>query len=139
MFGGRLERSGIRLRATPVFDRRIVRAFPSTLLPAFVNLVDNAIYWIGSDPESEPEISLDAEDGGFLVGNGGPGIPLRIADRIFDFGESAKPGGRGMGLYLAKQALQREGLNLTLEAAGEDVQPVFRIGTVEDGREGVER
>jgi len=131
VFGGRLERRGIRLKGTQAFDSRTVKVFPSTVLPSFVNLVDNAIYWIGSDPASTPEITLDADKHGFLVSNGGPGIPLRVADRIFEFGESDKPGGRGMGLYLSRQALEREGLQLTLEAAGEHVRPVFRIGRPE--------
>lgn len=127
VFGDRLDRRAIRLRATPDFDRRIVTAFPSTILPGFINLVDNAIFWIGTAPATDGEIVLDADETGFTVSNDGPGIPYRIAERIFEFGESAKPGGRGMGLYLTKQALKREGFDLRLERAGENVRPVFRI------------
>lgn len=127
VFGSRLERRQIRLRATSAFDSSAVTAFPSTILPAFVNLVDNAIYWISTEPGGDREIVLDADTTGFVVSNSGPGIPFRIADRIFDFGASNKPGGRGMGLYLSQQALQREGFDLQLEVAGENERPAFRV------------
>lgn len=139
VFGSRLERRQIRLRATPAFDSTAVTAFPSTILPTFVNLVDNAIYWIGTELDGEREIVLDADGHGFLVSNSGPGIPLRIADRIFEFGASNKPGGRGMGLYLSQQALRREGFDLQLEVAGENVRPAFRVKfPAPDGLEGSE-
>lgn len=127
VFGDRLLRRGVKLRATPAFDGRVITVSPASVLPAFVNLVDNAIFWLGTEPVNEPTITLDADDGGYSVSNNGPGIPYRIADRIFEFGESAKPGGRGMGLHLSRQALQREGIELELKRAGENVGPEFRI------------
>lgn len=127
VFGVRLERGNIRMLSTLSFDERTIKCFPSTILPSFVNLVDNAIYWIESDPESKRDISLDADGSGFLISNGGPGIPIRMADQIFEFGISMKSGGRGMGLYLSRQALKREGMDLVLEVAGENRRPVFRI------------
>lgn len=127
VFGLRLERGNIRLLSTSSFDECTIKCFPSTILPSFVNLVDNAIHWIASDPESKRDILLEADDSGFLISNGGPGIPVRMADQIFEFGISMKSGGRGMGLYLSRQALRREGLDLVLEVAGENKRPVFRI------------
>jgi signal transduction histidine kinase len=127
VFAARLDEERIQLQATAAFLDRIIHAFPSVILPAFVNLVDNAIYWISSDPESVREILLDAGDDAYLVTNGGPGIPLRIAERIFEFGQSTKPGGRGMGLYLSQQALRSQGFNLELRSAGENEWPVFAI------------
>jgi hypothetical protein len=127
VFGVRLERKNIRLVGTPNFDASSIKCYPSTILPGFVNLVDNAIHWIDSDPESKRDILLDSDGSGFLISNGGPGIPLRMADQIFEFGISMKSGGRGMGLYLSRQALRREGMDLVLEVAGENRRPVFRI------------
>ena len=127
VFDERLERHSIRLVATPEFDQAKVHGYPSTYLPAFVNVVDNAIYWIATDKDAERLIRLDSDGVGFSIWNGGPGIERRIADRIFEFGETTKPGGRGMGLYLSRQALRREGFDLTLEADGVDKHPAFRI------------
>jgi len=62
-----------------------------------------------------------------LVSNSGPGIKRRIADRIFEFRYSQKKNGRGMGLYISREILRREGLDLVLEKSGENARPVFRI------------
>jgi signal transduction histidine kinase len=130
VFGERLRRHAIDLTWTPAFDATRVAGFASTFLPAFVNVVDNAIFWITFDKDSERWISLDADRGAFIVSNGGPGIEHRIAERIFEFGETTKPGGRGMGLYISREALRRDGYDLTLDNVGRDQHPSFRIAPV---------
>lgn len=127
VFGERLDRHEIKLKHTPEFDNHVVNAFPSTILPVFVNLLDNAIYWITTDHSSEKLIRLDADERGFLIWNGGPGIEHRDENRIFDFGITRKPGGRGMGLYISRESLIRDGFNLVLLEAGESTHPVFLI------------
>lgn len=135
VFSERLARDQIRVVATAAFDRKSVHGNASTFLPAFVNLVENAIYWLGQDrTKADRLIKLDADDAGFLISNTGPGIDRRIADRVFEFGETTKPGGRGMGLYFSREALCREGYDLTLEASGAEVPPLFRIVPREHGQ-----
>lgn len=130
VFGDRLSRHAIDLTWTPAFDAMRISGFASTFLPAFVNVVDNAIFWITFDKTSERWISLDADDGAFLISNGGPGVEHRVAERIFDFGETTKPGGRGMGLFISREALRKEGYDLTLEVAGLGEHPTFRIAPI---------
>jgi signal transduction histidine kinase len=132
VFGARLERHTIKLNATTRFDRKTFTVFPSTFLPCFVNLVDNAIYWLSTVSGGFREIRLDADQGGFIIENSGPGIERRLADRIFEFGVSLKPSGRGMGLSISREALRREGYDLTLEAPGKGNRPRFRIGPTAD-------
>ena len=132
VFGERLERHGISLEHSTEFDKHTVNGFPSTIYPVFVNLLDNAIYWVNSDSGSEKIIRLDANEFGFLIWNGGPGIELRDADRVFEFGVSRKPNGRGMGLYISRESLKRDGFNLELLEAGENVHPTFLIRTTSD-------
>ena len=132
IFGARLERHTIKLNATTRFDRKSLTVFPSTFLPCFVNIVDNAIYWLSTVSGGFREIRLDADQGGFIIENSGPGIERRLADRIFEFGVSLKPSGRGMGLSISREALRREGYDLTLEAPGKGNRPRFRIGPAAD-------
>jgi signal transduction histidine kinase len=129
VFGDRLRRHEVDLRYTSEFDIKVVTGFTSTFLPSFVNLVDNAVYWVQTGVSDERWIQLDADADGFLISNSGPGIEARIADRIFDFGETTKPGGRGMGLYLSREALRKEKFDLRLESVGGAEAPVFRIVT----------
>ena len=134
LFEDRMTRHNITIKATRKFDNAIIRTYPSTIYPCFVNIVDNAIYWITKDAEGRPrlgdgkrEIQLDADADGMLISNSGPGIKRRIADRIFEFRYSQKKNGRGMGLYISREILRREGLDIVLEKRGENVKPVFRI------------
>lgn len=127
VFGDSLESSNIQLLPTHAFRGKKVECKSSALLGAFINMVDNAIYWLDSQGESEKKIMLDADNEGFLVSNNGPGIEERMRERIFDFGETKKPGGRGMGLAISRETLRREGFEIDLIKAGLDVSPEFRI------------
>jgi signal transduction histidine kinase len=131
VFHDRLERHSITLTATRSFDGMTVHGYPSTFLPAFVNVVDNAIYWITSDKRKERVIRLDARNGAFEISNSGPGIERRLADQIFDYGMTTKVGGRGLGLYISREALRRGGYDMTVETGGIDSSPVFRIAPIE--------
>lgn len=117
----------IDLLATDAFISKRVECKSSALLGAFINVVDNAIYWVASRAAGERKINLDADNLGFLISNSGPGIEERMRDQIFDFGESKKVGGRGMGLAISRETLRREDFDIELVAAGLDVNPVFRI------------
>ncbi|TWJ17616.1 ATP-binding protein [Geobacter argillaceus] len=130
-----LEENDIELVATDTFLSRKVKCISSSILAAFVNVVDNAIYWVANGAKDEKIIRLDVDSDGFLISNSGPGIEERLRDRIFEFGESSKPGGRGMGLAISRDTLQREGFDLELLQAGSTVEPVFRIKTTQSDNE----
>jgi len=132
VFGPRLERHEITLAASEAFRTATVETFPSTVLPIFGNLVDNAIFWLNQSKESRKVISLDVRDKQILISNSGPGVDARDAERMFEFGVSNKPGGRGMGLYLSRESLQKEGMNIRLESPGPQVHPTFIIDTPDE-------
>ncbi len=114
LFGVRLERHRIQLDATQNFVDSIVRTYPSTIYPVFVNLLDNFIFWLKDKP-GERLIQLDCTDSAYCIGNNGPPIPRRDAESIFEKGFSRKPRGRGLGLYISKRVLNKEGMTLTLD------------------------
>lgn len=125
--GSRFEQGKIRLTVTDAFRKFEIKGTLPSLMGAALNLVDNAIYWIGTEQSDDAEVILDADDRGWLFENSGPGIPLRMEDRIFEFGVSTKPGGRGMGLAISRDALRKIGCELELLNAGVHERPVFRI------------
>ncbi|MDE3000536.1 MAG: hypothetical protein OXU79_15805 [Gemmatimonadota bacterium] len=114
LFGVRLDRHTIHLNATQDFVDSIVRTYPSTIYPVFVNLLDNFIFWLKDKP-GERLIQLDCTDNAYCIGNNGPPIPRRDAESIFEKGFSRKPRGRGLGLYISKRVLGKEGMTLTLD------------------------
>jgi signal transduction histidine kinase len=126
LFKDRLESNEIELQATKAFDESVVVAFPSMFYPVFINLVDNAIFWL-ADAAKPRVITLDIDGDNMTVKDTGPGVAERDKEAIFERGFTRKPGGRGLGLYIAREALRREGLNLTVESPAKGSGAVFRI------------
>ncbi|MBX4902412.1 ATP-binding protein [Rhizobium bangladeshense] len=127
VFGPRFERHGVELIVPSRFRTATVTTFPSTILPVFANVVDNAIYWLDDNRQGPKTITFEVTDSGLSVSNSGPGIDPRDAEGMFEFGISGKPAGRGMGLYLSRDALRKEGMEISLERAGVNVSPKFII------------
>jgi signal transduction histidine kinase len=119
LFGKRLNDEKVSLVATPAFLEASIEQYPSTIYPVFVNLVDNALYWL-TNYAGAREIQLDAGPDGFVVEDSGPGVPSEYREAIFEQGFSEKPGGSGLGLYIARQVLAREGMGLRLAEAAAD-------------------
>lgn len=131
LFGDRIRRHEVRLDVTAKFKRHLVVARPSTIYPVFVNLVDNAMFWL-SDVQRERVIQLDVEGDRLLVSDTGPGIPARDRDAIFEMGFSRRPGGRGMGLYISSAVLAKEGYTLGLIEPRLGEGSTFEIRQAED-------
>jgi signal transduction histidine kinase len=127
VFGDRFKRHNIKFDATDSFRKHTLEVFPSTLLPVFINLLDNACYWLTTRTDSDRYVRIDNHPQGILVENNGPGIEKRLADRIFDFGFTMKNRGRGMGLSIARRALRHEGMDLCIIDPSKDNKARFLI------------
>ena len=88
-------------------------AIPRRSTLSFVNLVDNSIFWVKDKPVPRL-IKIDFKDGVMSVADSGAGVPLRDREAIFDLGFTRKPGGRGLGLHIAREVLGKVGYSLTL-------------------------
>ncbi len=113
VFGIRLERHEIHLKITPDFLNSTLVSYPSTIYPVFVNLIDNFVFWL-KDQAHDRLITLDCEGSVYHIENNGPPVPERDAELIFEQGFSRKPGGRGLGLFISRRVLEKEGMSLTL-------------------------
>jgi signal transduction histidine kinase len=134
IFNERLKRHKIEFVATHEFLVTTTKVFPSTFLPAFINVVDNAIYWLNTQLKSEnpnKQILLSTSEQGLLISNNGPAIPTVDQDRIFEFTFSRKESGRGMGLYICRETLNREGFDMELKSGDADASPSFVIKQID--------
>jgi hypothetical protein len=113
LFEGRLKRHAITLTATTSFRDATLKSFPSTIYPAFVNLVDNAIFWL-RDTNQSRSIVFDWDGQSFSICNSGARIRKGDSEAIFEQGFTRKPGGRGLGLFISKRALAKDGLSIDL-------------------------
>lgn len=127
VFSDRFERHSIHFFATSKFLSGAVMAYPSTLYPVLINIVDNACHWVSKPDVKNKWIKLDRDKKGILISNSGEGIERRYADQIFEFGFSEKTDGRGMGLAISRKALRRDGSDLLLLNPGRENPPVFLI------------
>ncbi len=83
----------------------------SILLQVFINLVDNAIYWLNTVdiPSKEILILINGRDKKVIFADNGPGIDEDDVNYIFEpFFTTKGVDGRGMGLYITKQLLGRK-------------------------------
>jgi len=80
-------------------------------LGAVHNIFHNALYWCKRET-NEPHIRLSASGQILTVSDTGPGISPRDRRRIFEPGFSRRPYGRGLGLFIAREALRGIGFDL---------------------------
>jgi signal transduction histidine kinase len=126
LFGPRLEGLGIKLRTTERFHSWHALGFRSALYPAFINLIDNASYWVRQAPPPY-WIRLDSRGSALIVADSGPGIPERDRDVIWEFGFSRKPGGRGAGLHITREVMGRDGWEIEAVNPQKDEGARFRL------------
>jgi signal transduction histidine kinase len=120
LFAERLKRHQVRLLGTRAFRAFTLTGYPSTFYPVFVNLIDNAIFWV-THSKAERTIRLDASGDKLIVSDSGPGVDPADRDVIFDFGFSRKPSGRGLGLHISRDVLARSGYRLFLNDERSDL------------------
>ncbi len=106
-FGRRLEMTGTGLTATEAFRSIRIREYSSRIFPVFINLVNNSLYWLSSQPEKE--IRFDAIDDLVIVADSGPGIDPDDLRMLFSLFFSRRVEGRGVGLYLCRANLAAGG------------------------------
>jgi signal transduction histidine kinase len=133
LFSARLQRHRIEFVASASFRRATLESYPSSIYPVFVNLIDNAIYWLQRN-RGDRAITLDADGTDLLMRDNGPGVSIRDRENIFALNFSRKPGGRGMGLHISRETLARVGLKLDIDPRVEGEGATFRISYSADAR-----
>lgn len=132
LFKTRMDRHNIAFKHTKGFARSSIKGYKSSFYPVFVNVVDNAIYWLNQSPAQEKIIRLHADDeGNIYISNNGLTVSERDKDRIFTQGFSRKENGRGMGLHISNEVLESVGYKLSLDSPRTDSNVTFKVSVVE--------
>jgi signal transduction histidine kinase len=95
----------------------VAKTTDAVLLQLLLNLFDNSIYWLKqvSNTPKTITIFLDGDQGKMIFSDNGPGVHHDDIPYIFDSFYSGKgEEGRGLGLYIARQLLERQDFSIDL-------------------------
>ena len=110
-YSERFQSDNIQLTSTKGFDNSVVYTYESIIKPVFINIVNNAVYWLAS--AEKKKIHLDFKEDRYLIMNSGQPIDeVYIEEDIFKLFFSRKSKGRGIGLFLAKTTLNNIGFEI---------------------------
>ena len=86
-------------------------------MQVLINLFDNASYWLDTVDSIERKIlvTVNGDKGELIFSDNGPGIDKEDLPYIFEPFYSGKgQEGRGLGLYIARQLLQRHDYSISI-------------------------
>jgi len=112
-----LEKENIEFEIKPKGSPLVAKTTDAVLLQLFLNLFDNSVYWLQqtSITNKKIEILLDGDKGQMIFSDNGPGVDKEDVPYIFDpFFSGKGEDGRGLGLYIAKQLLERNDYSIEL-------------------------
>jgi signal transduction histidine kinase len=117
LFTSQFRKDAIDVRIIKKGPSLIAKTTDAVLLQLFLNLFDNSVYWLQGKPKGKRtiEVVLDGDEGTLVFADNGPGIKSDDAPFIFEpFYSGRGEEGRGLGLYIARQLLDRHEYSLEL-------------------------
>lgn len=113
-----LEKRGIRYEKIVVPGSPLVAdTNDGVAMQVLINLFDNAAYWLDTVDRHEKEINVtvDGTKGELIFSDNGPGIDEEDLLYVFEPFYSGKgQEGRGLGLYIARQLLERHDYQISI-------------------------
>lgn len=112
-----MKSSKIDLEIEEIGSPLVVKTTDAVLLQVLINLFDNSTYWLEYSVKNQRTIrvTLDGEQGLMIFSDNGPGISKDDTPYIFEPFYSGKgEEGRGLGLYIARQLLERSDYSIDL-------------------------
>lgn len=122
-----LKKESIDFSIKKIGSPLVAKTTDAVLLQLLLNLIDNAVYWHQqtSAKDKRIEVLLDGNKGQMIFSDNGPGVDKEDVPYIFEPFYSGKgEDGRGLGLYIARQLLERNDYSIELsELKSEKVLP----------------
>ena len=121
-----LERNDVEYDKTVIgVSPLIANTTDGVVMQVLINLFDNAAYWMDTNhPNARRQISitLDSDQGELFFEDSGPGIDPEDRPYIFEpFFSGKGQEGRGLGLYIARQLLERYGYGIELDDSASEL------------------
>ena len=119
---GEIERK--RIKCHVPHSETHVATDPGELDAILLNLITNAVYWLGEVPKDDRELEFrlmpinERARVRVWVHDTGPGIDGRVVDKVFWPGVTRKPNGIGMGLTVASELVAEYGGRMSTKCPG---------------------
>jgi signal transduction histidine kinase len=102
-FGERFNRQRVEFVVDEGFKKIQIRDLPSRIFPVFVNILNNALYWVCLSEVRQIRIGRIGNE--VIIANSGPQVDPDDIPRLFELFYSRRSNGHGVGLYLCKENL----------------------------------
>lgn len=110
LFKDSLDQTGVSVVRKVQDGAPKVTVYEADLMAAFLNIIDNAVHWLGTSPVKPRELRVVMTHSKkwvrIVLSNNGPLINPILAKNLFKPGFTLKPEGSGLGLAIAREAMQ---------------------------------
>ncbi len=111
-FDRRIKDYSIDFEATSKFNKHVLVIKEPVIHTVYINIINNAIYWMRNKENRKIKLDYKKETNEIVICNSGLKIEEHRLEKIFDMFYSNRPNGRGIGLYLSKQSLNENRLDI---------------------------
>ena len=118
-FDKKIKELDVEITSNEDFDNYEFFTFESEVLSVFINIVNNALYWLIPVQNRKIRFEYRPDNGLILIMNNGMPIPDQDLSRIFTIFFTRRKDGRGIGLYLALHSLAAVGYRIFASNATE--------------------
>ena len=122
-YGAMMKKRGIEFSVDSSGPPLQAMSTEAVLLQLLLNLFDNAVYWLDGRPAPRRiEVFLDGDHQQMVFADNGPGFRDEDRSYLFEpFFTGKGEEGRGLGLYIARQLLERQGYTIGISERDDNI------------------
>jgi len=111
-FSSKISKLNVDISCNNDFLDYSFNTYQSLIESVFINIINNALYWLIPVTDRKIYIEYDSEEDQILIMNNGEKMNDSILEDIFTLFYTKRREGRGIGLYLCRKNLRSEGLDI---------------------------
>lgn len=131
LFGDAITDAGIDVKYSPLEQKTSVIGYESDLMAAVLNILDNAIHWLGVSPNRPKNLTIAVQLSKKIVriniANNGPLIDEKFHGRLFSPGFTLKAEGSGIGLAIAREAMRTSKGDVSFDSESDQTTFVIEL------------